>query len=217
MFTNLYPFSPLNSRDSRLCWWASFGVDLSQNLYWQRNRHKKLSMNACREIREVNCCSLLTSFLYISPSVTHTLSLSLSLFPLSPARICSLYTRRPLPEQRNRTPGSLSLCHTHTLTLPRSCSSYTRRKQGGNSLPRNVCICELIIEVLSLSPHSLTHFGYATLMSCKNSETEHVLSVVPFYRYWSRIFFITSGSSMALELMPVFTVTSMCEHPINVM
>ena len=25
-----------------------------------------------------------------------------------------------------------------------------------------------------LSPHSLIHFGYATLMSCKNSETEHV-------------------------------------------
>ena len=42
----------------------------------------------------------------------------------------------------------LSLCHTHTHT---NCRSYTRRKQGGSSLPRNVCVCELIIEVLSLS------------------------------------------------------------------
>ena len=42
------------------------------------------------------------------------------------------------------------LCRTHTyslyfsLSLQRSCSSYTRRKQGGNSLPRNVRICEFL-------------------------------------------------------------------------
>ena len=151
MFTNLYPFSPLNSRDSRLCWWASFGVDLSQNLYWQRNRHKKLSMNACREIREVNCCSLLTSFLYISLPLSHSLSRDLSLslylslsvsFPSLPGKdLQFIYQKAPARTAKQNTWFSLSLSYTHTYP-PRSCSSYTMQKEARR-------------EVLSLSP--LTH------------------------------------------------------------
>ena len=61
------------------------------------------------------------------------------------------------------------------------------------------------VHILSLPSPSLLillhTFWYATLMSCKNSETEHVLSVVP----------ISAGigagpRGMALKL---FTVTSM--------
>ena len=56
-------------------------------------------------------------------------------------------------------------------------------------------------------------FGYATLTSCKNSETEHFLSVVPISAGIGTGIFITSDSTMALKLMPELSLSSKMSPP----